>query len=288
MAKRPGPVGGAPRETTVSGSAQRTGELLFVGLGLHDEQDLSRRAFEALRGCDEVFAEEYTSVLAAGSLDRLSAELEKPIRTVDRAELEAEERILAPLGEGRRVALLVAGDPFAATTHVALRISAERRGHRWSYYPNASILHAASGYLGLQPYRFGRTVSLPFPEPGFAPTSPIEAIGRNRSQGLHTLVLLDLRPSEGRFLTADQALHVLQERDPLGVHVPLDADLAVVARVGGPDAAAWFARRQDLLSAEFGPPLHALVVPAPELHFEETEALRRFRWPRSGSKASTS
>jgi diphthine synthase len=283
---RPGPVGGEPRGWKVSGSGKRTGELLFVGLGLHDEQDLSRRAVDALRGCDELFAEEYTSVLAPGSLDRLSTEIGKPIHRVDRVELEAEEQVLAPLDKGRRVALLVAGDPFAATTHVALRVAAERRGHRWTYFPNASILHAASGYLGLPPYRFGRTVSLPFPEPGFAPTSPIEAIGRNRSQGLHTLVLLDLRPSEGRFLTADRALAVLHERDPLGVHVPLDAEIGVVARVGAPDAAAWFGRRQDLLAAEFGPPLHALVVPAPELHFEETEALQRFRWPRPGPTAA--
>jgi diphthine synthase len=262
----PGPVARPPREATVSGTVGRTGELLFVGLGLHDERDLSRHALEALRSCDVVFAEEYTSVLAPGSLDRLAAELGKSIARVGRAELEAEERILAPLSGG---------------PHVALRVSAERRGHRWSYYPNASILHAASGYLGLQPYRFGRTVSLPFPEPGFAPTSPIEAIGRNRAQGLHTLVLLDLRPSEGRFLTADRALALLHERDPLGVHLPLDAELAVVARVGAPEADGWFGRREDLYSAEFGPPLHALVVPAPELHFEETEALERYRWPRS-------
>ena len=47
---RPGPVGGEPRGWKVSGSGKRTGELLFVGLGLHDEQDLSRRAVDALRG----------------------------------------------------------------------------------------------------------------------------------------------------------------------------------------------------------------------------------------------
>jgi diphthine synthase len=268
------------RGDSVSGREQRTGELLFVGLGLYDERDISRRAMDALRACDDLIAEEYTSVLAPGSLERLEAELGRPIRRLDRAELEAETSVLAPLAEGHRVALLVAGDPFAATTHVALRLAAEGLGHRWTYYPNASIVHAAAGFLGLQPYRFGRTVSLPFPEPGFAPTSPIETAGQNRAQRLHTLMLLDLRPSEGRFLTADRALEILRERDPLGVHLPPDAGIAVVARIGSPTASAWFGDRDALATAGFGPPLHALVIPAVELHFEESAALERFRWPR--------
>jgi len=264
----------------VSGPKDRLGELLFVGMGLYDEHDLSARELEALRGCDALFAEEYTSVLAPGSLDRLSANLGQPIQRLDRAQLEAQSAVLAELAQGRRVALLVAGDPFAATTHVALRLAAEAAGHRWVYLPNASILHAAAGFLGLQPYRFGRTVSLPFPEPGFAPTSPIEIAGRNRAGGLHTLMLLDLRPSEGRFLTADRAIEILGERDPLGVHLPHDAPLAVVARVGSPTAAGWFGSRVELARAPFGPPLHTVIVPAAELHFEEAEALARFRWPR--------
>ena len=261
------------------------GELRFVGVGLLDERDLSRRALEALGGCDVIFAEEYTSVLAPGSLDRLSAELHRPIQRIDRGALEAQTPILAELARGRTVGFLVAGDPFAATTHVALRIAAEGAGHRWVYLPNASILTAASGFLGLQPYRFGRTVSLPFPEPGFAPTSPIEHAGRNRADGLHTLMLLDLRPGEGRFLTADRALAILSERDPTGAHLPLDADVAVVARIGSPSADAWVGPRPALASAEFGPPLHALVIPAKQLHFEEEAALARFRWPRRRARS---
>jgi diphthine synthase len=256
------------------------GELLFVGMGLFDDGDLSRNALAALKGCDVVFAEEYTSVLAPGSLDRLARELARPIRQLDRAEVESQTPVLAALSGGRRVALLVAGDPFAATTHVALRVAAEDAGHTWSYFPNASILSAAAGFLGLQPYRFGRTVSLPFPEPGFAPTSPLETAGRNRAQDLHTLLLLDLRPSEGRFLTADRALELVRERDPSGTLIPLDAEVAVVARVGSPTAEGWFGRRENLEKASFGPPLHALLLPARTLHFEETAALARYRWPR--------
>lgn len=256
------------------------GELAFVGLGLGDERGLSARAWEVLQAAEEVFAEEYTSVAPDGTLDRVSAELRLRVQRLDRSLLESERPILDALDRSPRVALIVAGDPFAATTHVALRLAAERAGHTWRYVPNASILTAAAGFLGFMHYRFGRTVSLPFPTPDFAPRSPVEQVGGNRERGLHTLVLLDLRPEEGRFLTGNEALALFRERDPDGVVLPESAPVAVAARVGRDDAAGWFGPLEELLRVDFGPPMHVVVVPAPELHFQEVAALARYRWER--------
>jgi diphthine synthase len=256
-------------------------ELWFIGAGLGDERDLSRRAIDVLRGCTSVFAEEYTAALAAGSLERLSRELGRPVVRLRREELEGERPVLDALDRGERVALVVPGDPFAATTHVALRAAAQARGHVWRYLPNASIATAAAGLLGLMQYRFGRIVSLPFPEPGFAPTSPVDLLRANRSIGLHTLVLLDLRPGEGRFLTPNEALGILEERDPERTAVPRGTELAVVARVGTDTAGAWYGEPERLRRIDFGPPMYALVVPAPELHNEERAAIERYRVPRS-------
>ncbi|HTW76945.1 MAG TPA: diphthine synthase [Thermoplasmata archaeon] len=256
------------------------GELWFVGLGLSDERGLSERARAALADAGEVFAEEYTAVAPAGTLDRLATGLGRPIRRLDRPLLESERPILEALGRSERVALLVVGDPFAATTHVALRLAAERAGHRWRYIPAASILTAAVGFLGLMHYRCGRTVSLPIPAPGFEPISPWEQIAANSGRGLHTLVLLDLRPEEGRYLTAAEALRLLRARDPEARFLPRRADVAVAARVGREDADGWIGPVEPLAEADFGAPPHVLVVPAPELHFEEAAAIRRFRWPR--------
>ncbi len=256
------------------------GELWFVGLGLSDERGLSDRAREVLRGAGAVFAEEYTAVAPTGTFERIGRTLGRPVTTLDRPLLESERPIVEALDRYGSVALVVPGDPFAATTHVQLRIAAERAGHRWHYVPGVSILTAALGYLGLMHYRCGRTVSLPLPAPGFAPTSPLEQIGGNRSRGLHTLVLLDLRPDERRFLTADRALALLRERDPAGATIPVGASVAVAARVGRDDAEGWYGPLEALAQVDFGPPMHAVVVPAPELHFEEEAALRQFRWPR--------
>ncbi len=253
------------------------GELWFVGLGLGDERGLSRRALDELRSSDAVFAEEYTAVAPQGTLERLGEAIGRPVRVLDRALVEGERTVLAALDRHKRVAFVVVGDPFAATTHVALRLAVEQAGHTWRYLPNASILTAAAGFLGLMHYRFGRTVSLPFPSPGFSPTSPLERISENRARGLHTLVLLDLRPDERRYLFAGEALRLLRERDPAGRVVGEEALLAVAARVGREDARGYFGRFDRLRSVDFGPPMHVVVVLAPELHFEEEAALARYR-----------
>ena len=252
-------------------------ELAFVGLGLGDEQDVPPRALAALRAAGAVFAEEYTAVALPGALDRLGAAIGRPIVRLTRAELEGERPILEALARSARVALVVVGDPFAATTHVSLRLAAERAGHSWRYYPNATILTAAAGFLGLSPYRFGRTVSLPFPAAGFRPRSPLERLAENRDRGLHSLVLLDLAPEGPRFLTAGEALGLLRELDPDGATLPDPTPVAVAARVGREDVAGFYGPFGRMRSVDFGPPMHAVVVPAPELHFEEEAALARFR-----------
>jgi diphthine synthase len=253
------------------------GELEFIGAGLGDERDLSQRSFQVLKDCSDIFAEEYTAAFAPGTLDRLATELGRPIRRQTRAEVESASEILAALAVGLRVGFLTAGDPFAATTHVALRLAAEQAGHVWRYHPAASVLTAAAGVLGLIHYRFGRTVTLPFEEPHFAPQSPFEWILKNRGLDLHTLVLLDLRPEEDRFLTAREALGMLSRFDAKGIHFPPDQEFGVVARVGRQDGKAAWGNRRELEEADLGPPMHTLVVPATSLHFEEQAAVARYR-----------
>lgn len=254
-------------------------ELWFIGAGLADERGLSERAWEVLTAAQEVFAEEYTAVLAPGSLDRLGRRIGRGVQRLDRVATESGAAILAALERGGPVAFVIPGDPFAATTHLSLRLACERAGHRWHYLPNASVLTAAAGFLGLIPYRFGRTASLPFPDPHFAPISPLEMIAENRSRSLHSLVLLDLRPESGRFMLAGEAIDLMLERDLEGRAVSPRRPLGVVARVGTESAAAWFGPPDELRAIDFGPPMHSVVVPADRLHPEEEAAVAM--WARS-------
>jgi diphthine synthase len=254
------------------------GELWFVGAGLGDERDLSRRALEALRQCERVFAEEYTSTWLPGSFDRLEELLGRPVERLARVDVESEAPVLDALKRSDRVGFLAVGDPFFATTHIALRLAAERAGHGWRYLPNASVGTAVAGFLGLSLYRFGRVASIPFPAPGFEPRSPLDVLRSNARANLHTLVLLDLDPERGRYLSASEGLEILRSRDaPADPAFPDTRDVAVVARVGREDARAWFGSVREMRGRDFGPAPHALAVPADELRFPEPEALARFR-----------
>src|SRR5437870_4245006 len=99
------------------------GELVFIGLGLHDEKGVTLRGLEDARGADVVFAELYTSTLASTSLESVERLVGKKIRILGRAEVE-DGRTILDAAAGQRVAFLVGGDPMAATTHVDLRLRA--------------------------------------------------------------------------------------------------------------------------------------------------------------------
>lgn len=252
-----------------------TRELAFVGLGLFDESDITLKGLEVARSASKVFAEFYTSALVGTTREVLERLIGKPIEVVDRAEFETGTRIL-DAARKNPVALLVPGDPMSATTHVDLRLRAHAAGIPTRVVHGPSIATAAAGLLGLQSYKFGRTTSLPFPEPGFRPTSPLDAIAENRSRGLHTLVLLDLREG-GPFLTAADAIRHLIElgRERGDDAFTEDALVCVLGRVGSAEPRVHAGRARDLLSRDLGEPPHCLVIPG-ELHFLEREALVAF------------
>jgi len=251
------------------------GELVFIGLGLHDEKGITLRGFEEARACEEVFAEFYTSVLVGARIEAVESLLGRRIHVLSRSEVEGGRRILEVARE-RRVAFLVAGDPMAATTHVDLRLRAAAAGIRTRIVHGASIFSAAAGALGLQAYKFGRTTTVPAPSVGFEPTSPLEAILANLRGGLHTLVLLDLVEG-GSSLDPKEALRqLLAAADRVGAKEFGPRSLAcVVSRAGASDVQASAGSIESLLRADLGPPLHAIVVPGP-LHFLEKEALVAF------------
>ena len=103
----------------------------------------------------------------------------------------------ALLDESRNdsVALLVVGDPMQATTHIDLEARCMEEGIDFEVIPGMSATSLAVSLSGLQSYKFGRQVTLPYPYGDYLATSPLEMILRNLEGGLHTLVLLDLDPT---------------------------------------------------------------------------------------------
>jgi diphthine synthase len=248
-------------------------ELVFVGLGLNDEKGISLQGLEETKTADHAFIEFYTSLLPHFSTKRFEAMVNKKIRVVLRSDLEEKNgALLLNAAEKGKTVFLVPGDPLIATTHVTLRIEAEKRGIKTRIVHGASVISATIGLSGLHNYKFGKSVTVPFPE-NFSAT-PYNVIAQNKKLGLHTLCLLDLKVDEKRFLSINEALKLLLEIEQKRKQaVATPSTVAVgVARAGGtsPTLKADFVKK--LIKHDFGEPPQSLIFPG-DLHFMEAEAL---------------
>jgi diphthine synthase len=251
-------------------------ELVFIGLGLNDEKGITVKGLEEAKTADTVFMENYTSLMPDFSLQRFEALCEKKIQIVSRHDLEEENgtQILQAAKVGKAV-FLVPGDPFIATTHVTLRIDAEKQGIRTRIIHGISIISVIVSLSGLHNYKFGKTVTVPFPE-NFSET-PYNVIAQNKKLGLHTLCLLDLKAKENLFLSINQAIKMLREVEEKKKQNVITKDTIAVgiARAGGnsPTLKADFVK--DLASFDFGEPPYSLIFPG-DLHFMEVDSLIAF------------
>ncbi len=251
------------------------GELVFVGLGLFDEKSISLRGVEEMRKANAVFAELYTSIMPGLSIQRLEGIAGKEIRTVFRRTLEEENgKPLLQEAKKGKVAFLVPGDPFIATTHVDLRIRAEKQGIKTRVIHGASVVSAVVGLSGLQNYKYGRSVTIPFPERGFLSETPYKVILENRAMGLHSLCYLDIKAEEQKYMTIKEGLRSLldMEKQKKAHLIKLNTLVLGVARAGSDTPTVKAGYVGDVMEHDFGDPPHALVFPA-RLHFMEAEAL---------------
>ncbi|MEM1581441.1 MAG: diphthine synthase [Candidatus Bathyarchaeia archaeon] len=252
------------------------GELIFIGLGLYDCFDISLRGLEEVKEADSVFAEFYTSLMPSFSIEDFKRISGRDLTIVSRRNIEDEDgALILDKAKCGKVALLVPGDPLIATTHIALRIKAERMGIKTRVVHGASIVSAAIGLSGLQNYRFGKSVTIPFPDKGGISQTPYSVITENKMRSLHTLCFLDIRAEEARYMTVKEALEILlalEECNKLGLIER--GDLAVgIARAGSKDATIKAGSISELINFDFGGPPHSLIIPSDNLHFMEAEAL---------------
>lgn len=251
-------------------------ELVFVGLGLYDEKGISIQGMEETKTADQAFMELYTSILQGFSMKRFEAIVDKQVQVISRRNLEEENGavILNAAKKGKTV-FLIPGDPFIATTHVALRIEAEKRGIKTRIVHGASVISAIIGLSGLHNYKFGKTVTIPFPET--SSETPYNVIAQNKTLGLHTLCLLDIKTDENHFLSINEALKLLLkvEQKRKKAIITQDTVAVGVARAGShtPNLKANFVK--ELIKYDFGNPPQSLIFPG-NLHFMEAEALVAF------------
>jgi diphthine synthase len=253
---------------------KQLGEIIFVGLGLHDDTGISLRGLEETKAADNVFIELYTSLLPDFSVKHFEKFSGKKVYVVSRKELEEENGVvILKVAETRKVVLLVPGDPLIATTHVALRMQAEKLGIKTRIVHGTSILSAVIGLSGLHNYKFGKSVTIPLPSENPSET-PYEVIGQNKKFGLHTLCLLDVKVEENRYMEIHEGLESLLriEKKRKEKIVAMDTLVVGIARAGSNNPTVKAGFLKDLLNYDFGDPPHSIIFPG-KLHFMEAEAL---------------
>jgi diphthine synthase len=206
------------------------------------------------------------------------------------------DQIFADAKDGD-VAFLVVGDPLCATTHSDLILRAKELDIKVEVIHNASVMGAA-GACGLQLYSFGQTVSIPFFREEWRPDSFYEKIQYNRRGGMHTLCLLDIKVKEPdfeamcrgrtvflppRFMTVNQAIEQLIEIEEKRQEGAYSKDTMCVgmARLGQKDQTIIAGTMEELLTADFGAPLHCFAITG-EVHPLEEEvrgSVKRGLWP---------
>ena len=263
--------------------------LFIIGLGLADEKDISIKGLEMIKKSVAVYLECYTSILFESNFDKMKELYGKPIIVLDRESIEGEESMekLLLSAKTEDVSLLVVGDPFCATTHSDLYLRAVKLGVTVKVVHNASIINAV-GASGMQVYRFGETVSIPFFTEKWRPYSFYDKIKINRNMGLHTLVLLDIKVKEPteeslakgkpvylppRYMTVNVAAEQLLEAESVKgekAYSPKTKCIAI-ARVGAESQQIVAGSLEEMTKLDVGGPLHSMVLCAEELHPIEKE-----------------
>ncbi|KAI8821925.1 tetrapyrrole methylase [Chytriomyces cf. hyalinus JEL632] len=179
----------------------------------------------------------------------------------------------------------------AATTHTDLVLRAKELDIRVTSIHNASIMNAI-GCCGLQLYNYSQTISIVFCSDSWRPDSFYDKIKQNRAIKLHALCLLDIKVKEQsienmargrkiyeppRYMTVNQAVEQLLEVEEKRQEKVYSATTIGVgmSRIGAPDQRIICGTLQELLEADFGEPLHSLVL-AGEMHFLEADILKTF------------
>jgi len=261
--------------------------LWLIGLGPGDLGLMTADAIEHARACEHRFLEGYTATLPSDQESQLES-LIGPWQRAMRPAVEKPSEILE-LARNSPVALLVVGDPMQATTHIDLEAHCDEQSIEFSVIPGLSATSLAVSLSGLQSYRFGRQVTLPFAYGDYLPTSPLELIDANYRSDLHTLVLLDLDPTgmgvdEPQPMRPAQAVELLQKmaerlteregdtRDSMST--PLAQwDSILLSDLGTPDQRVVSGNLEDIAKVDGGR-IHCLILPA-EFSGLEREAYER-------------
>ena len=237
--------------------------LYLIGLGL-DLKDISLKGIEAIGKCKKVYWETYTNVYnyTQKEIERV---VKKKVILADRKKVEDEKNEILEQAKKEKIALLVSGDPLAATTHVDLMIRANKEKIK------VEIIHAPSVFTaiaetGLQLYKFGRTASIAKWSQSFRPDSFYDIIKKNEAMDAHTLLLIDIG------LPVSEALTYLDSIAKARDLQMLEKRIIICERLGTKDQNFTIGKIPVLMKLKFKLP-SCIIIPG-KLHFVEEDFIK--------------
>ncbi len=241
--------------------------LYLIGTGLYYLNDLPLRAIDELKKCDEVLLERYTNLNDITFLENLEKEIGKKIEIVGRETMES--NLIVDKAINEKIAVLVPGDPLAATTHFSLIQECKARNIKIQIIHSSSIFSAV-GETGLSLYKFGGTTSIPIYSEHFHPESFFEIIEKNIKCNYHSLVLLEVKNNE-EFVSPKKAVGILKDiENKRGLKIIDWENVIAISKMGSVNQRIVNINDNDVNGLE--PPC-SLVIPG-ELNENEKDALK--------------
>lgn len=250
--------------------------LYFIGIGI-SKNDISLKAIEICKRCSKVYLDSYTNYINNQYINEIKTIIDKEIFFLKRNQIEVNPDFINEAKE-KDIALLIPGDPLVATTHVDLRLRCKKNGIKTKIIHGISIYSSISE-TGLMIYKFGKLASIPYPEPdkGYLPYEFYDVVLENKVKNLHTLLLLDVKAEENRYMRIPEAIKIcfdaekVKNRNLFTSQTPLIG----IARLGEEDQLIAYGNKDKLISIEWGGPPHCLIVPS-IFHPIEEEYIKNF------------
>lgn len=232
--------------------------LYLIGLGLRNDS-ISKKGLETIKKCEKVYLENYT-VEFPYDIKELEKTIGKKLTIADRNFIEG----LKFLDEAKKtdIALLIYGSPLAATTHISIIQEAKKAKIATEVIQNASVFDAVAE-IGLQPYKFGKTASIP----KFEADSYTGIVKDNLKIKAHSLILIDIG------LDFQEALKKL-DMDCSKNGVKLDK-IIICERLGSKNSHVYHDTIKRLRYLKVRAPF-CIIIPG-EMHFVEKEFLESFK-----------
>ena len=251
--------------------------LTLIGLGLATK-DLSLRAIDEIKNADKLLLETYTAFIPNDYVGFIEKQAGKKPVLIKRKALEDDLKRTVATAKSRNIIILVPGDPLIATTHSIILNEAKKQGIKCEVIHAPSVFSIAIGESGLDVYKFGPTVTIPFWSERYRPTSFIDAIQKNFLNGQHTLVLLDIDQKSSRPMKILEALDIIKKAQ--ASRPPAEAlrkKIMIMANLGREDKLIRYVAIEDVdakLEKELEGKQLSLIIPSSP-SFSEEESLAR-------------